>query len=39
MEVLYVLYKKTTFPKHLRFNNITNVHHIETIEHFLESGG
>ena len=37
IELLYVLYKKQHFAKNLHFNNISNVHHIETIEHFLTS--
>ena len=38
IEVLYILYKKKQhFSKNLHFNNIPNVHHIETIEHFLSS--
>ena len=37
MEVLHVLYKKKHFTKNLHFNNISNVHHIETTEHFLTS--
>jgi len=38
IEVLYILYKKNNIlAKNLHFNNISNVHHIETIEHFLTS--
>jgi len=37
IEVLYILYKKQHFAKDIHFNNISNVHHIETIEHFLTS--
>jgi len=32
-----VSYKKQHIAKNIHFNNILNVHHIETIEHFLTS--
>ena len=31
--------QKKNFPKNLHFNNISNVHHIQTTEHFLSSEG
>ena len=37
IEVLYILHKKQHFAKNIHFNNISNVHHSETIEHFLTS--
>jgi len=36
IEVLYTLYKNQHFAKNIHFN-ISNVHHNETIEHFLTS--
>jgi len=34
----YTFYRKIhRFAKNIHFNNISNVHHIETIEHFLTS--
>jgi len=35
--MFYIFYTKKRFAKNLHFNNISNVHHIETIEHFLTS--
>ena len=34
----YMFYtKKQHFAKNMQFNNILNIHHIETVEHFLTS--
>jgi len=37
IEVLCVYTITKHFAKNLHFNNISNVHHIETFEHFLTS--